>query len=972
MTDRQLPNSDARSPPRIAPGVVGRLLVRSPIRALTLAQDAFVVDGLRGASPLSFLGLRQLPVLRKGRVWSTLTFTIGEKTYTLRGLNHADVSHFYDMALTGIKAHLTAEFQRHRMNLHSLAREVERLSLRYVRNRYFDAWLPRIKAFADVLQSPIFRSYADGDTRVAIDCLLAFLNDPEGTRNRLNDAFVARALEQYQNFFETVERQPLTPMQRLACVVNEDHTLVLAGAGSGKTSVIVGRAGYLVKSGQARPADVLILAFSRHARQETDARIASRLPDTTGISAHTFHALGRRIIGQVTGSMPSVSTLAADEETFHGYLRKTVQQLSKENHAYGDKVRHFLEAYPYPYQPPDAFDSQEAYVRHLKTLAPRTLRGERVRSQEEVAIANFLALRGIAYEYEAPYKIDTATPTRAEYRPDFYLPAYDLYIEHFAIDEQGWTPSFIDQAAYTEEMVWKRALHREHHTRLIETYSYLFRDGRLFDELERQLMAHGVVCQPRALEEVLTAHADAHDSAHQLTVLIATFLTVFKSSGKTMEELRRAARAVKDGGRAQAFLEVCDAVLARYTEELRAKDEIDFNDMIHEAVHHLESGRYRSPFRFILVDELQDISIARAHLLRALLRNHPDATLFCVGDDWQSIFRFTGSDTTLTSRFPEEFAPARVVVLDRTFRFNNKICDFASTFIMKNAAQLKKTIYAVATTDSPAITLVQHESGANTAAIERCLEDIQHRAKAGALIYFIGRYRSSRPANLQAYGRRFPSFTFRYDTAHSSKGQEADYVIMLDVNDGTLGWPSHVQNDPLLQLVLPAEEPYPYAEERRLFYVSVTRARHHTYILSDISAPSVFVQEMLDGRNQAYEFNYFVTEGGRQEQAAVVRCPSCHGWFERKSSPSGEFYGCKNYPYCEERACRCEQCGTQSLVRQTHAYVCVSATCQHTQPICPQCDTGVLQERKGRYGPFLGCSNYRLGLCTYTEDLPVR
>jgi DNA helicase IV len=129
---------------------------------------------------------------------------------------------------------------------------------------------------------------------------------------------------------------------------------------------------------------------------------------------------------------------------------------------------------------------------------------------------------------------------------------------------------------------------------------------------------------------------------------------------------------------------------------------------------------------------------------------------------------------------------------------------------------------------------------------------------------------------------------------------------------------------------------------------------------------------MLDGHHHGYEFNHLVTEGGKEEQAAMVRCLRCDGWFERKSPSSGEFYGCCNYPYCEERPRRCEQCGTQSLVRQTHAYVCVMATCKHTQRICPQCDTGVLQKRKGRYGPFLGCSNYRLGLCTYTENCPVQ
>jgi DNA helicase IV len=315
------------------------------------------------------------------------------------------------------------------------------------------------------------------------------------------------------------------------------------------------------------------------------------------------------------------------------YVLTKVQQLSRESTGYGDTLLHFLAMYLQPYKPPDEFDSRAAYVRYLMAVDTRTLRGERVRSQEEVALANFLPLRGITYEYEADYPVDTARPARARYRPDFYLPEHDLYIEHFAVDEQGRTPPFIDHAAYTAGIAWKRQTHQEHHTTLIETYSYLFRDGRLFEALERQLVAHGVVCQPRALEEVLAQPGEHHTCLHHLTTLIATFLPVFKSSGRHMAELREAAGVAKDGGRARTFLELFEPVLALYTQELRAKHEIDFNDMIHKAVRHLESGRYRSPFRFILVDEFQDISVARARLLQALLRSRPEATLFCVGDD---------------------------------------------------------------------------------------------------------------------------------------------------------------------------------------------------------------------------------------------------------------------------------------------------------------------------------------------------
>jgi len=302
-----------------------------------LGEDTFEVDGLVRSQPLSFLGLRYVPVLREGRVWSTIAVTVAEKTYTLRGLNRAQARHFIAIASTAIKTSLTAACTRHRADLQRLSGELTQLSLCFCRQSQLNDWLPRLNAMVDMLTSPLLRSYSDDNTRAAIDRLKAFLDDPEGTRKELNDAFVARELEQHQHFFDTVEHQPLTPMQRLACVVNEDNNLVLAGAGSGKTSVIVGRAGYLVESGQARPAEVLILAFGHKASQETDERIGERLPGTPGIATYTFHALGRTIIGQATGRMPAVSKLAEDPEVFSRYLLETIQQLSKEHNRYGQQ-----------------------------------------------------------------------------------------------------------------------------------------------------------------------------------------------------------------------------------------------------------------------------------------------------------------------------------------------------------------------------------------------------------------------------------------------------------------------------------------------------------------------------------------------------------------------------------------------------------------------------------------------------------
>ncbi len=82
-------------------------------------------------------------------------------------------------------------------------------------------------------------------------------------------------------------------------------------------------------------------------------------------------------------------------------------------------------------------------------------------------------------------------------------------------------------------------------------------------------------------------------------------------------------------------------------------------------------------------------------------------------------------------------------------------------------------------------------------------------------------------------------------TVHKSKGLEADYVILLQCNKDTYGFPSMVSDDPSLNYVLTKSDQYPYGEERRLFYVAITRAKLKTIILYDLKFPSLFVDEFL-------------------------------------------------------------------------------------------------------------------------------
>ena len=307
-----------------------------------------------------------------------------------------------------------------------------------------------------------------------------------------------------------------------------------------------------------------------------------------------------------------------------------------------------------PYRSEHDFKNWGEYWDYIRRNEIRSLKDDVVKSYEECEIANFLYLNDVEYEYEAPYEHDTATPDKGQYRPDFRLTASGIYIEHFGLNAAGKTAPFVDREEYLRDMEWKRKLHAERGTLLIETFSHEHFHGKLIAKLRDKLAGHGVRLSPLSRERVFAVLQD-RGHASQFTRLLATFLQHFKGARMTLGELSRKAAALQDDGRAEAFVSVFRTVYERYEESLSRSGSIDFNDMINRATDHVEQGRYSSPFGYILVDEFQDISPARARLLNALLKQTPSAKLFAVGDDWQAIFRFGGSDISLMREFERAF-----------------------------------------------------------------------------------------------------------------------------------------------------------------------------------------------------------------------------------------------------------------------------------------------------------------------------
>jgi DNA helicase-4 len=639
-----------------------------------------------------------------------------------------------------------------------------------------------------------------------------------------------------------------------------------------------------------------------------------------------------------------------------------------DDHATRDSVLEFFAYYLHPYQSPFEFGSMHEYYQSLRGRDLRTLRGELVKSHEELLIANWLRINGVAYEYESDYRHETASIQHRQYRPDFYLPQYDLYIEHLGVDRKGNTAPGVDPQQYHEATQWKRATHAKFGTSLVETYSYERMEGSLTDALAEKLRAAGIVSQPLP-PEAIREDVEKLQLVKPLVSLLRTFLNLYKGNLFTLDGLKTAAGAKGEGRnsdplRSQAFLRVFELVFAAYERDLRSAGEIDFNDMIAQAKECVSSGGYRSAFTRVIVDEFQDLSRGRALLLRALLDQVPDRRLFCVGDDWQSIYRFTGSDIAQMQKFQYGFGYAHEAKLQATHRLNGELLNATEKFVQKNPYQIPKKLHAASGRRVGGAAVEIHEVGRNASAnLDAILKRIAEKAVADTSVRFdrgekasvlvLGRYRHTLPEDRRDIERRHTTLSIRCLTVHTSKGLEADYVVLLDVISGKSGFPSEFVDDPILQLVLAASDDFPNAEERRLFYVALTRAKHRAFVLTDPARCSKFVDEL---RGPEYTGMVHRRGGGL---ASAARCEDCGGPLIRRAGPHGEFWGCVNYPLCDGTAKTCNKCERSPMVRDKSRYLCANHQCGATIPICPSCGVGQLRIRQGPRGTFFGCSEYR-------------
>ena len=789
-----------------------------------------------------------------------------------------------------------------------------------------------------------------------------------------NRKYVAAQKQLNRDFFDNIEGKSLDDQQQQAIITDEYSNLIIAGAGSGKTLTILGKVKYLIEKKNIDPEKILLLSFTRKTVEELNERLRNLCLKT---QATTFHKLGYDYIKHFQKKPPAV----ANENLLH----QTIKQFLKNDILYHDSALksfvQFMACYLNIPEENDAFDSlgEKLDVKNgidFETLKSKyyantsgsrrisknkldTFSGERVKSVDELMIANFLFLNGVNYEYEKPYPHGDHI-----YRPDFYLTDYDIWLEHFGIDKYGrakWLSEF-QEKQYLKSMHKKRAKHHLYRTKFLETYSWYNRDNVLLDKLREMLEKSGVIFQPLSEQEVYHKIIKQDSSfGAEIISLITSFINLSKSRGLTANGLRKFMEDSETddqfvNARQQLFLDFALPIIENYNAVLSARGEIDFNDMINQAANLVQQKGAAKAYDYIIIDEYQDISAARFKLITEI-RQRSGARLVCVGDDWQSIYRFTGSDISLFSDFGKFVGEHEKLFIERTYRNSQQLIDISAKFIQQNPQQLVKNPKSSKQLDCPVEFAVYDQNNAFAVLVEQ-IRQIVAECGVGQHILLLGRHsfdldcviclrddkgkiiKNQLREEVKRYNEvtgaliltGFENVDIKFITVHKSKGLEADNVIVLNLKNDLYGFPNKLTDDPIISLLLSAPEARRFAEERRLFYVALTRTKNKVYLM-------VSENESLFAKEIKQYSNYLIQ--GRYDEVDLVNCPWCKTGrlIIRQNSQTGKkFVGCSHYPHCSQSYNNVEILSRPIL--------------------CSSCRSGFLVRRRGKYGEFLGCTNY--------------
>ena len=876
-----------------------------------------------------------------------------------------------------------------------------------------------------------------------------FYNKPETFETdtkQANERYINQELKDNSDLFDDLDGKSLDSQQREAIVVDEDAVKVIAGAGSGKTFTIQGKVKYLTEKRDVDPSEILAISFSNASVDDLKERIAEP------IDIKTFHKVGKDILTQYNQySRPDTSAL---KRIIKRYLTKKALK----NEDISKKLIEFFSFYINV--PPsdddikyegDLLDWQEGVdfstlKRRFKNKQRETLNNEIVRSYEELYIANFLFIYGIKYTYEKIYSYPNKNFEREfnkfkeflfsfneeipdelknditkdllnltdifeeyeikDYLPDFYLDDYNIYIEHFGLNRNCENHLIGGKSSeeYVKEMEWKRKVHKKYGTTLIETFSYYQSENRLLTRLAEKLQAQGVEFNEIDYREVyrILLENKTIKEWEDFIVLLKTFIELFKGNNydeTKFKEFYDYVGGLKDSfskDRTIAFLKIVEEIYNDYEAYLLKIKKIDFNDMINKASDCIVKNGLDLPYKYIIVDEYQDTSFTRYNLLRNIC-DSIGAKIMVVGDDWQSIYSFSGCDVNIFTKFDNFFDVCETRYIEKTYRNSQQLIDASSNFVMKNPDQTRKELKSSKSLKYP-IKLVNFDNDFDEILkFELIIKNIINQSTfKNKKILILGRnnkdiFNLLKNFNVEnEYGKRkfeilgdedklrrnkfvkivyreSPDVNIEYRTVHQSKGLECDNVILINLKNWKAGFPNKMVDDPVLNFVKRNGDSFSYAEERRLFYVALTRTKNNVYLLAPYFKSSVFVQELKTDanvellnlkHNRLETLKNIEKNGERYVIPTKLKCPVCKTGVVLLES----FWNKGKL----NRVLKCSHNMAPPFNRCNWEGGYYGSELEDLDDIeyCPSCDGILIKRYRHSDGhPFLGCTNFRKTGC---------
>lgn len=687
--------------------------------------------------------------------------------------------------------------------------------------------------------------------------------------------------------------------QQEAITTEDLRVLVLAGAGSGKTKTLLQRIQYLIDEKEVRPSEILGITFTRAAANEMiDRLIVSadssgqyeavvndvRLPKyetakirrsyiskhkwISGLTIRTFHSLCYvilrtyganefdnkfRILLDSKNEYDEEFVNATAPELTTDVIQKVLIERCKSNAFLLDFKRYILDYYvDKRHLKDDANKKINTYSKDFTTLD-----GTKVRSKSEQYIADWLYRHSIKYQYELTLKVENFT-----FRPDFFIPAANLYIEHISDKSYPMTDKLKEYS--------KGGLH------CIQTHDRITKDSSLFNyELER--IFAGLLPKDYHSKVVLNFSEELKGYMGYVKDYLTQVLRVMdmiKAEGLSVETIRNNS-SNDQHERVRSFYELALPLIDDYRKYCIDKSYLDFNDLISTTISLCKNNpdilqMLQSTFKYILVDEFQDVNNLQVDLLNLILT--PASHLFCVGDDWQSIYGFRGSNVSYIIEFQKHFLGSKVIKLDTNYRSTANIVDASNEVIKFNKFKVEKEIFAFKKSSAKICVFAGSSIDDNA---RFAVEEVSKLYESGFSVEdILFLYRRTKMLDPYRDEFRDKGVKFKGSTIHGAKGLEARIVFIIGLTDGPGGFPDIWLMDRIFQTIKKSDINLLMEEERRLFYVALTRAKDKVYLLTEKGNESRFLDEIPDEliEKKSSEFKPLVQK--------IEKCTSCDSQLE--------------------------------------------------------------------------------------------